>query len=241
MKWLLAAAVAAMLAAGGAAAMRNGPIQHRAAQGVRVDVYRSGTAVFDLRRIAFKPRHLITGRNGLVYGCLHAHFARGIWRVWEPEQSGRFGRRLVFDLPRQHAPYDGCEIGGLYGHRWWDAFGTRNAIEIWLTPNGRHFFNDRAAARDLAYFVRARRVQKIRTSADPRPGLEALTRHYPGRVVEMRSPAGRVGEDVIGFWIGPETIVFTTTSSTRRRLFVVAARGSLRLPQHNLGDLAFVF
>jgi hypothetical protein len=217
------------------------PLQQGHAQGVRVDVYASGTAVFDLRRIAPAPRRLITGPHGLSYGCLHARFAHGLWSVWDPERSGRFAQRLVFRLRGVAAPYDGCEIGGLYGHRWWDAFGTRNAVEIALTARGRHFFNDRAAARDLAYFVRSGRVQRIRTSADPRAGLQAIVQRYPGRFVELRFARGRVARHVIGFWVGPRRIVFTTTSSTGLRLFVVAKRGSLRLPAQNLGDLAYVF
>jgi hypothetical protein len=31
------------------------------------------------------------------------------------------------------------------------------------------------------------------------------------------------------------------TSSTKRRFFVVAKRGTLKLPERNLGDLGFVF
>lgn len=184
---------------------------------------------------------MITGPRGLEYGCLRAHFRHGLWDAWEVQAVGRFSRRLVFKDPTTHPPYDGCEIGGLYGHRWWDAFGTRDAIEIWLTSRGRHFFNDRAAARDLAYFVRSGRVHKIRLSADPRSGLLAIMRRYRGRFAELGSPSARVARHVIGFWIGARTIVFTTTSSTGRRLFVVAERGSLHLPAKNLGDLAFVF
>jgi hypothetical protein len=143
--------------------------------------------------------------------------------------------------PYGAAPYDGCEIGGLYGHRWNDAFGTRNAVEVSLTVRGRHFFNDRGAARDLAYFVRCERVHKIRVSATPRVGLEWFVRRYPGRVVALARPTGRVPKDVVGFWIGSRTIVFTVTSSTHRRFFVVARRGTFKLPSKNLGDLAFVF
>jgi len=105
---------------------------------------------------------------------------------------------------------------------------------------GRHFFNDRAAARDLAYFVRSGRVQKIRLSDNPRPGLEWFIDRYPGRVVEIPTSTTRVSRGVIGFLIGKRVIVFTTTSSTGRRLFVVAKRGSVRLPAKNLGDLAYL-
>ena len=233
---LLAGLVGASVAAGAT----TRPVQHGASQGVRVDVYTPGTAIFDLRRIDPKPRRLLSGPH-LVYGCFRARFVHGLWRVYESELTGKLTRRLVYKPLSGAAPYDGCEIGGLYGHRWWDAFGTRDAIEIWLTARGRHYFNDRAAGRDLAYFVRSGRVRRIRMSADPGPGLEAIMHRYPGRFVELRSPRGRVGRHVIGFWIGPRTIVFTTTSSTKRRLFVVAERGSLKLPAQNLGDLALVF
>jgi hypothetical protein len=237
----VAAGAGAFLTIGAAAAAS--PLQHGAAQGVRVAVYRSGTAVFDLRRIEPTPRRLLSGPSGLMYGCLKATLRRGLWRTAEYEAHGRFRRRLVFRYGRVAAPYDGCELGGLYGHRWDDAFGTRNAVEIWLTPRGRHFFNDRAAARDLAYFVRSGRGQRIRLSAEPRSALETLMRRYERRrrFVDLSSPSGRAPEDAIGFWIGSETIVFTATSSTKRRFYVVARRGTLKLPAHNLGDLAFVF
>jgi len=59
--------------------------------------------------------------------------------------------------------------------------------------------NDRAAARDLAYFVRSGRVHKIRISDNPRPGLEWFVHRYPGRVVELANPGATVPKDVIGF------------------------------------------
>jgi hypothetical protein len=241
MRTLLVAASAGALLAGVAGAAP--PLQHGKAQGVRVAVYASGTSVFDLRRIEPTPRRLLTGPSGLLFGCLKATVRRGLWRTSEYTLTGRFRRRLVFRYGHFKPPYDGCELGGLYGHRWDDAFGTRTAIEIWLTANGRHFFNDRAAARDLAYFVRSGVGQRIRLSDDPRPPLQDLVQRYRvrRRFVELRSPNGRAPEDAIGFWIGAKTIVFTTTSSTKRRFYVVAVRGTLKLPSHNLGDLALVF
>jgi hypothetical protein len=78
-------------------------------------------------------------------------------------------------------------------------------------------------------------------STTPQGGLRWFVGRYPGRVVELSKPTGRVPKDVIGFWVGAQTITFTATSSTGRRLFVVAKRGTYKLPSKNLGDLAFVF
>jgi hypothetical protein len=241
MRTLLVAASAGALLAGAAGAAP--PLQHGKSQGVRVTVYSSGTAVFDLRRIEPTPRRLLTGPSGLLFGCVKAKLRHGIWEATDLTISGKFRRRLVFRWHAFKGPFDGCELGGLYGHRWDDAFGTRNAVEIWLTVNGRHYFNDRAAARDLAYFVRSGQGQRIRLSDDPRPALEALAQRYRQRrrFVDLASPSARAPEDAIGFWIGAGRIVFTTTSSTKRRFYVVAQRGTLKLPAHNLGDLALVF
>jgi hypothetical protein len=244
----LAIGVGALVVGGvAAAASSSPPVQHGAAQGAQVTVFAPATAIFDLRRIERAPRRLITGPHGLIFGCLKVRLRAGIWSAGESMQTSPFKTQLRFvssdvgPAPYEAAPYDGCEIGGLYGHRWDDAFGTRAAIEIWLTARGRHFFNDRAAARDLAYFVRSERVHKLRISANPHVGLQWFVSRYPGRVVELARPAARVPKDVIGFWIGARTIVFTATSSTHRRFFVIAKRGSFKLPEKNLGDLAFVF
>jgi hypothetical protein len=226
-------------------------LQHGSSRGVTVDVYEPGVAIFDLQGIDPEGRRLLSGPSGLMVSCLRARFYQGRWLADENSIEKSFDGRLQWDLgrplkgdPFPHQvppPYDGCELGGLYGHRWNDAFGTRNVVEIPLTTEGRHFFNDRATARDLAYFVRSGRVQRIRLSADPRRGLEAFVRRFPKRVLELSSPEATAPEHTIGFWIGDRTITFTATSSTRRRFYVVAKRSTLKLPEKNLGDLAFVF
>jgi hypothetical protein len=243
--------MALLLTGSAAASSASNPLQHGVSQGVRVDVYAPGRVVFDLTHANATVRGMLRGPQ-IAPGCVRARLVNGLWRAIDVGTTSPLRRRVQVDLAptsappgavgaRLRVPYDGCEIGGLYGHRWNDAWGTRDAVEVWLTVRGRHFFNDRAAARDLAYFVRSGRVQKIRISATPRPELERFVKRYPRRVVQMGRSSGRVPKHVIGFWIGPRTIVFTTTSPTGRRLFVVAKRGTLRLPSKNLGDLAFVF
>jgi hypothetical protein len=238
-----------LLAGVAAASVGGRPLQHGTSQGVTVSVYAPGRAVFDLTHANANVRQLLRGPR-IDPGCVKARFLNGQWRAMDVfGQTTAFRRHLQVDLGsltippgvRFRAPYDGCEIGGLYGHRWNDAYGNRDAVEVWLTVRGRQFFNDRAAARNLAYFVRSPQVQQIRLSPTPRVGLEWFVRRFPNRVTELAAPSGRVPEHVIGFWIGPRTIRFTVTSSTHRRFFVVAKRGTYKLPLKNLGDLAFVF
>lgn len=248
MRLLVAGVIALVVAGTGLGWAATHSLQHGVAQGIRVDVFAPGRAVFDLTRAGKGARQHLRGPR-VAAGCVKARVRHGRWRAAEVfGPPARLGARLRVDLAvpagsasSLTAPYDGCEIGGFYGHQWNDAWGTRTAVEIWLSPNGRHFFNDRAAARDLAYFVRSRRVHEARLSADPEPGLTWFVRRYPGRVVELHGPSARVPKDVIGFFVSPRTILFTATSSTGRRLFVVAERGSYRLPADNLGDLALVF
>jgi hypothetical protein len=244
-------ATALLLTGVATASTASNPLQHGVSQGVTLKVYAPGLGVFDLTHADARVRRLLS-QPQISPACVKARLVNGEWRADDLGTMTAYARRIQVDFaamsvpppgagnPPFRAPYDGCEIGGLYGHRWNDAFGTRTAVEIWLTVRGRHFFNDRAAARDLAYFVRSGRVLKIRLSDNPRPGLEWFIHRYPGRVVEIPSSTTRVSRDVIGFWIGKRVIVFTTTSSTGRRLFVVAKRGSVRLPAKNLGDLAYL-
>jgi hypothetical protein len=227
-------------------------VQRGDSQGVSVSTYDPGVAIFDFSSASARVRRLAAGDASA--GCLRARFLNGRWHKDEElvASGGSLSRgpdRLRVDLVGSDRlllahevppPYDGCELSGLYGRRWNDPYGTRALAEIPLSEAGRHFFDDRAAARDLVYFLRTRRVQKIRLSNNPRLRLEWLVHRYPGRVVEIPSSTTRVSRDVIGVWIGKRAIVFTTTSLTGRRLFVVGKRGSLWLPAKNLGDLAFV-
>jgi hypothetical protein len=227
-------------------------VQRGESQAASVVVYEPGVAIFDLRLASAKLRRLAKAGSP---GCLRARFLDGRWLTDELGASGEaVGRpgddRLRVDLVLpgrfgvEHAvppPYDGCEISGSYGHRWNDASGTRAPLEIPLSVTGRRFFNDRAAARDLADFVRSKRVQLIRLSASPKPALIELAQRFPSRVLELPSSTERAPEDAIGFWVGGSEIVFSTTSSTGKEFFVVAKRATLRLPTKNLGNLAFVF
>jgi hypothetical protein len=98
-------------------------------------------------------------------------------------------------------------------------------VEIPLTPRGRRFFADRAAARDLALFVRSRRMQQIR-KLDGAAFERALRSAYP-----------RLGR--IQYTLTSRGVTFTETSSTGKRFEVVVRDG--RIVRQNLKPYAVVF
>jgi hypothetical protein len=224
-------------------------LQRGAAAGATVSVYAPGIAIFDTVTVAPRISQLLRAA-GAESSCVRARVEAGRWVADESGGAAATASRFRLDLhPHSEGafvdglppPYDGCEIGGLYGHRWDDRYGTHTALEIPLTRRGRLFFADRGAARDLAYLVRSAAGQRARLAEDPSPILDAVARRHPGRLARLAADYARAPVGAVGFWIGRDRIVFSEVSTTRRRFVVVAKRGTLKLLSQNLGDLAFVF
>ena len=81
--------------------------------------------------------------------------------------SGALADSIGLTLTGVGRPLDGCEIDSPRGHRWPDPLGSHSPIELAFTTKGRAYFADRAAARDLALFVRSGRMQRIRREPHP--------------------------------------------------------------------------
>jgi hypothetical protein len=77
-------------------------------------------------------------------------------------QGGGFAPKVGFQLNGVGMPVDGCEVQASIGRTWPDRLHNRAAVEIPLTLAGRAYFDDRQAARDLALFVRSRRMHQLR-------------------------------------------------------------------------------
>jgi hypothetical protein len=227
---------------------RGKHLQRGSGDGVVVDIYQPGIALVDLRTMIPRARRFVA--SSVAFSCARVRFLGGRWVVdtggagFRAAAAGRMRFELVGgdplrgDLP---PPYDACEISGPRGHRWNDALGNHAPAEVPLTRSGRLFFEERAVARDLAYFVRSDRVQRIRRSEAPLPALQALSRRYTGRVMQLPAGSAMPPKGAVGFWVGARRLVFAETTPSGRRLFVVAKRGTLKLPSQNLGELAFVF
>jgi hypothetical protein len=214
----------------------SSPLQRGTGNGVTVTAGANGVVLFDTRGIDPSVRPLVDTRHARVsFGCFKLVREFGIADRKGIGFEGRFAPSVavrIFGLPR---PWDGCEIQGSYGHRWPDRNGSHTAVEIALTPKGRRFFSDRAAARDLALFVRTAKIQRIRklTGAQLLAGLS----RYP--VVQLGSPSSIPPLGRIGYAQTPDGVVFVERSASGRR-FVVEVRHR-RIARQNLKPYAFVF
>jgi hypothetical protein len=135
-------------------------------------------------------------------------------------------------------PFDGCEIQGSYGHRWPDRNDSHSAVEVAFTPDAARYFEDRAAARDVALFVRMRKVQQLRKLTGSAL-VGALRSAFGNGPDVLPGPDARPGAGRIGYWAGADRTVFRRVSTTGRIFEVEVRRG--KITGNNLGDLAMVF
>lgn len=120
------------------------PLQHGSANGVSVVVGANGIAEFDT------SDPLLQKASWACFKFMRYHqvdpFGIGF------EAQARHGNRV--QLGSLRGPFDGCDIQRGYGHTWPDPHGYHSAAEIAFTARARRFFADRAAARELALYMR---------------------------------------------------------------------------------------
>jgi hypothetical protein len=212
------------------------PTQRGAARGVEVTVGSNGVVVFNGTAIEPTARKLLSGRqigiNCFVLSANHRQTrSAGISAAWQPKIAFK---SLGYIKP----PFDGCEFQGSYGHRWRDQYGTHSAVEIALTPRADRYFANRAAARDLALFVRSRTTQQIRKKLGPEL-IAALRSQYGDAVVVLPSKTARAPVGVLGVWASGASTVFSEQSSAAVRYVVELKNG--KIITETVRGLAFVF
>jgi hypothetical protein len=125
----------------------------------------------------------------------------------------------------QTAPFDGCTAIGMYGHSWNDAHGTHDAVEVPLTPRGRRYFAERAAARDIAWLARARIFHSIRYARKPL-SVSEVVRRLGNHTLPLDTPEATPPIGKLGIWLGDQNrIVLVERATTGRRLYLEIRRG----------------
>lgn len=205
------------------------PLQQASADGFTVVAGANGAVQFTQTRETAATRRL-DGR-GMSIGCFRLTREFGIFTnrsLFYGERLFQAMRPMGFQLHGVGTPFDGCEIEGSAGHFWPDVNGSHSAVEIPFTAAGRQFFSDRAAARDLALFVRARRVQTIRREAP----AQARRDLYAAYGSALRRNAIRISTD-------GSQLTFSERSATGKLFEVVLHNG--RIVRKNVEPYAFVF
>jgi len=209
------------------------PIQRGTGNGVSVTAGANGVVLFDASRIDPHVRTLI-GRS-VGAGCFKLTREFGIFDARELVFSGRFASAFAVRIFGLSHPWDGCEIQGSYGHRWPDRNGSHSAVEIALTDKGRRYFIDRAAARDLALFVRMAKMQRIRKLT----GAKLIAALAPYPIVRLPSAGATPPLAKIGFAPTTDGVTFVERSPTGRRFYVEIRHR--RIVHKNVKPYAFVF
>jgi hypothetical protein len=221
-----------------------GPIvvQHGSGDGVTVEI-RGSRITANFANVSPATRALLVSKGGkITLGCFKlvtfsgrtdstgSYFSKPFTEVVRLRPYNPFGPRP------QRAPFDACTAMGLYGHTWNDAHGTRDTIEISLTPRGRVYLAERAVARDISWLTRARVFREIRYGL--RPFTSATAARWLGsHAVPLESEASTPELGKLGIWIGRgRRIVLAERTPTGRRLYAEIRRGVLY--RTNLFDLA---
>ncbi len=229
------------------------PLQHATTPEAVADVYRNGVVLLRFkstsseayRRLVRSSRH---SSDTAGVGCLRVAFGGGRWNSLgggsnahvEQTMGTRLGAGPIGGMPSP--PYDVCEISGTYGRYWNDEEGTHELVEVPFTALGRRFLDERATGRDLAYFLRAKKMTAIRRAihrGEPTPSAGELARIFGPRVVPLasRDAAAPVGK--VGIWTDGRLIVASELAPAGRRLYVTAR--DVFIGANNIRGLSLTF
>jgi hypothetical protein len=194
--------------------------------GVSVVAGANGAVQITADNVPAAVRRLL--QNSVSFSCFRLTREFGIFTVRGFGTEGAFTPSIGFQLGNLGRPLDGCEITSERGHRWPDAFGSHGPVELSFTAKGRAYFADRAAARDLALFVRSRRMQQIRKEHGHQL-LSDIHTNYGHALAHSR----------IHYTLTANGITFTETSTSGKQFKVMISHG--RIVRQNLKPYTLVF
>jgi hypothetical protein len=224
------------------------PLQHGETADATIDVYASKLVATHFGSVTSEVyRRLERGERPGIF-CGDVAFGAGRWLVVAGgSTTAALGQDIRTTLGTQYGgfpspPYDYCEITGTYGRYWNDEEGTHELVEVPFTPVGRRYLDERATARDLAYFVRTRKMWRIRKAVfrgESTPSAAELARRFGERVVPLASRDGTASLGKIGVWTDGKLIVASELTPDGRRLFVTVR--AMRIGATNIRQLSFTF
>jgi hypothetical protein len=226
------------------------PVQRAATSVALVEVYRNGVVTLRFASSSGDVYRRLTdeSRPDIDIQCARVAYGAGRWNGLGGSGNAPVAKTIVARIDNRVSgdvvspPFDYCEVGGIYGRRWTTPAGAHELVEVPFTELGRRYLDERATARDLAYFVRGTKLQRLRRAmhrGEAAPSAPEIARRFGKRVVPLGSPNGNVPQGKVGVWSDGTTIVASELTRGGRRLYVTV-RG-VRIGATNVRDLAFVF
>lgn len=206
------------------------PAQHASSEAASVDAYENGVVALRLGEAAYRLlMDLWNGVSPIGVGCARVAFGSGKWAGTGGFGSAPAARELVVRIIRPFMqsevvppPFDYCETSGIAEpQHWQQARRPHELVEVAFTPLGRRYLAERAAARDLGFFLRTPKMRRIRRTTARREALPSATELGVGRV-RVRAEG--------------DSIVVSEAAADGRR-FYVTARGS-KIAATNVRGLA---
>jgi hypothetical protein len=229
------------------------PLQHATTPEAVADVYRNGAVVLRFESTSSEAyRRLVRSSQNSSdtagVGCLKVAFGGGRWNSLggganahvARTMGARIGSSPIGGMPSP--PFDVCEITGTYGRYWNDEEGTHELVEVPFTAIGRRFLDERATGRDLAYFLRTKKMMAIRRAihrGQPAPSADELARIFGPRVVPLASRNGAAPVGKICVWTNGRLIVASEMTPAGRRLYVTAR--DVFIGANNIRGLSLTF
>jgi hypothetical protein len=202
------------------------PSQTATADGVTVVAGANGAVQLTVHNLPARLQQLL--HRTVSISCFRLTREFGLFTVLGDGTSGAFADSIGFNIRNVGRPLDGCELDSADGHRWPDKLASHSPLELAFTAKGRAYFADRAAARDLALFVRSRRMQQIRKEPDKQL-LHDMQATYGPALAKSR----------IRYTLTPDGITFSEASTTGRIFRVVIE--NRRIKHSNVEPYAKIF
>jgi hypothetical protein len=210
------------------------PLQRGQADGVSFVAGRNGVVTIDISHTSARVRALI-GETGSwdcfsFFGPYHEIDPMGVGTSIPATRS-----RATLSIEGIPTPFDGCQLEGMYGHRWPVRLHSHSVVEIAFTARAKEYFADSAAADDLAAFLR--RIQKIRRlSGDALDA--AISRNFGAAVEHLPSSASSLPPERVGYFDRAGGATFVEYSTTGRRFYVTIEKG--KIASQNVRGLAYL-
>jgi hypothetical protein len=225
---------------------RGTPLQHGVSSNATAEVYRLGVVVFRFTSLDSTAYRILAKSNIASPACGKVAFG-GHWENIAGGGNARMGPEVRIRMEARFGgfprpPFDYCEITGFYGRYWDDEQGTRELVEVAFTRAGRRYLDERATARDLGYFVRTRKLERIRKAVhrgERGPTAEEIARLFGSRVVALPGRRSAPPSGKLGVWTDGRSIVARERAFDGRLLFVTV--NGVSIGYNNLRNLAHVF